>query len=204
MSLEGFTVSGDESTFWKSFGDRILDNFDTSNTPDTAKMKNTLKAIEGITSSGHFLSAFRGGGWSSGEKIVMIIDEFDEIFNARDSVRDSCLSAFRVVRQINDLYAIDSIIACGTFSLLHLTTSNLRVSPFNVNYSIRNPYFSFEDTQTLFKEYAQDEGIEIDERIVREIFHNSNGYVQPWSSVLYCYGLSTLIVSIMAPPVQLQ
>jgi len=187
VSLEEVAVK-DESAFWNTFGNALRRN---------------CSAVKTITTFGDFLNAFDHHAWT-GEKIVIMIDEFDQIFNASDEIRDNCLSAFRAIRQNNNQYAIDSIIACGTFSLLPLTTSNPRVSPFNVNSSIRNPYFSFDDTQTLFKEYAQDEDIEIDELIVEEIFHNTNGYVQPWSSVLYCYGLSTLIVSIMAPPVQLQ
>ncbi|KAF9354295.1 hypothetical protein BGX34_011106 [Mortierella sp. NVP85] len=135
-----------------------------------------------MATSGDFLTAFAYHSWDSKdskdskEKIVIIIDEFDEIYNVSVGIRDSCLSTFRVARNLNHLYAIDSIITCGTFNLLHLTTSNLRVSPFNVDFSIRNPYFTFKDTQTIFGKYAQDEGIEIDERIVQEIFHNSNGH----------------------------
>ncbi|KAF9206462.1 hypothetical protein BGZ49_002382 [Haplosporangium sp. Z 27] len=110
------------------------------------------------------------------ENIVVLIDEFDILFDASDKIRDDCLSLFRGIRQNNDLYSIDSIVVYGTFGLQYLRTRNIRVSPFNFNETIKNPYFTFEQTKRLSDEYATDEMITIDDRTVLDVFQKSNGH----------------------------
>ncbi|KAF9347999.1 hypothetical protein BGX34_002758 [Mortierella sp. NVP85] len=186
ISFERITVRGSETDFWTTFGDALRANYGR---------------LEAIESMGDFLSVFTSTVWEKRrrvkksdqvresdegeksdkgekkvEKIVIIIDEFDLLFDASETVRDECLSAIRTIRQLNNQYAIDSVIACGTFSLRHLTTSDNRVSPFNANAMISNPYFTLIQTRQLFSDYESGESITIDERIVEEIFHNSSGH----------------------------
>ena len=65
------------------------------------------------------------------------------------------------------LYCI-VIVACGTVFDQH-------ISPFNAAESLKNSYFSLQQTQRLFDEYAQ-ENIMIDHNIVNYIHAESNGY----------------------------
>jgi len=130
-----------------------------------------------------FLSAFTREAWKEGERIVILIDEFDLLYAADHDVREDCLTTFRGIRQSDD-YVIDSIIVCGTFSLWGLTTTDPHVSPFNISSRILNPYFTLESTQSLFKAYGDDEQITIDDTIVDDVFFKSNGYVSSTVSTL--------------------
>ena len=130
-----------------------------------------------------FLSAFTREAWKEGERIVILIDEFDLLYAADHDVREDCLTTFRGIRQSDD-YVIDSIIVCGTFNLWGLTTADPHVSSFNINSRIENSYFTLESTQSLFKAYGDDEQITIDDTIVDDVFFKSNGYVSSTVSTL--------------------
>jgi len=104
------------------------------------------------------------------------IDEFDKLYSASNSVRDECLETFRSVRNNRSAYAILTIVAIGTISIRCLTPSNWRLSPFNVAELLNNPYFTEQQVQYLFDEFAQNEQIRIDNSMVDDIFALSNGY----------------------------
>ncbi|RUS12685.1 hypothetical protein BC938DRAFT_478566, partial [Jimgerdemannia flammicorona] len=80
------------------------------------------------------------------------------------------------MRNNSQRYAVHSIVACGTFSIQHLNSTNVRLSPFNIAESLTNPYFSAQQTHHLFDEFAQQEEITIDHRIVDDIYSNTNGH----------------------------
>ncbi|KAF9909470.1 hypothetical protein BX616_011155 [Lobosporangium transversale] len=105
-----------------------------------------------------------------------MIGEFDLLFNASNEIRNQRLQPFHEIRQTNHLYTIDSIVVCGTFSLQDLSSTNQRVSPFNISEAHRNPYFTLEQTMNLFKQYAEDGRKTIDDQIVHDIFLRSNGH----------------------------
>ncbi|ORZ19060.1 hypothetical protein BCR41DRAFT_369833 [Lobosporangium transversale] len=116
LSFEGVAVGNNEPDFWKTFGNALRRNY----------------KVDDITTKRDFLDAF-GRTKFKDEKIVILVDEFDLLFNASDEIRNQCLQAFRAIRQNNHLYAIDSIVLCGTFSLQHLSTTGQHIAPFNVN-----------------------------------------------------------------------
>jgi len=51
------------------------------------------------------------------------------------------------------------------------------VSPFNVANVVKNPYFTPEDVQNLFHEFADNIGFAIDDDIPGDVSAQSNGYV---------------------------
>jgi hypothetical protein len=71
------------------------------------------------------------------------------------------------------------IIAAGTFRILHLSPTNNSLSPFNVSSSIRNPYFSIEETTALFRAFARDNDCVINDNVIVDVWAKSNGYVVP-------------------------
>ncbi|ORZ08255.1 P-loop containing nucleoside triphosphate hydrolase protein [Lobosporangium transversale] len=158
LSFEGVAVDNNESDFWRTFGNALRRNY----------------KVDDFTTHADFLDAFSQIKLQN-EKIVILIDEFDELFKACDEVRNNFLRALRDISK-NNVYAIHSVIVCGTFSLQRLRTTDQHISPFHVNNTIRNPYFTLDQTQQLFNDYAKDEMIKIDDEIIRDIHSKSNGH----------------------------
>ena len=109
--------------------------------------------------------------------VVLIIDEFSSLHSAQPNVRDSFLNVFREIRNADGVYAIRSIIAAGLYSMTYLRTSNGTVAPFNSGIHIRNPNFTLEGVGQLFREFATDRRIQIDDDIIEDVFKKTNGYV---------------------------
>jgi hypothetical protein len=122
-----------------------------------------------------FLDAFAADAWN--QSVVLLVDEFSELYRAPEDIRNGCLQAFREIRNNNAMYAIRSIISAGTFSILRLNPTNFSISPFNISDSVQAPYFSIEETKTLFHEFAQDNGITIDDHVANDVWAKSNGFV---------------------------
>ncbi|KAF9413040.1 hypothetical protein BGZ76_005106 [Entomortierella beljakovae] len=159
VSLEGVDVRNGTTEFWTSLGDALRISCDD---------------VKSISSRREFLNSFSRASWN--EKVIIFIDEFDELLDADDIVRNECLQAFRLINNQNSDYAIQSVVACGTFSLRFLNSSDNLVSSFNVDKAIMNPYFTLKQTQRLFHDYADTEKISLDDDIVRDIFLKSNGH----------------------------
>jgi hypothetical protein len=130
-----------------------------------------------ISSQTEFLELFRRGDTWPGNNIVLLIDEFSELYKAKPSIRDECLRTFHEIINNNGMYAIRSIIAAGTFSIMKLQPSDSMISPFNVADHVQNPSFTIEDVRKLFRDFAQDHCITIDDAVVKDIWAKSNGCV---------------------------
>ena len=74
-------------------------------------------------------------------------------------------------------YAIKSVIAAGTFSILRLNPSDTSISLFNILDSINTPYFTEEEMRELFNEFEKDYWITVEEAIVEDRWAKSNGCV---------------------------
>ncbi|RUS22702.1 hypothetical protein BC937DRAFT_87684 [Endogone sp. FLAS-F59071] len=162
VSFEGVAVDKSTDTFWTTLGRALQRNYSEHGRP------------KDIKSSDDFLNAFGQNAWK--QKIVIFIDEFDKLFDASDKIRDECLQTFREIRNNNHLYAIRSIVTCGTFSIQHLNSVKAHIAPFNVAQSFGNPYFSAQQTQRLFDEFAQNEKTTIDHDVVDAIHLGTNGH----------------------------
>ena len=167
FSFEQIDYRGTTKQFWKSIGQAIQPRI------GEACVAFDRNPIPPITSQQTFLGAFLAKNWAL--KVVILIDELSELHSASKEVRDDFLRALRVTRNDPDPYAIESVIAAGTFSILLLIPSQSSISPFNVSDRIDNSYFTVEETRTLFDEFAQDHGIMIDNAVVEDIWVRSNG-----------------------------
>jgi hypothetical protein len=142
-----------------------------------------VKLAKPISSSVHFLEAFASENWKG--PVVLLVDELSELNLAFDDIKNDFLRALREIKNHKNAYAIRSVIATGTFSILHLSTtkSSLSPSPFNVSNCIQNPYFSVEETRTLFHMFAQDNDMVIDDEVVEDVWAKSNGYIAQFNNL---------------------
>jgi hypothetical protein len=69
-----------------------------------------------IQSRQDFFVTFAAHAWE--QSIVLLVDELNELFLAKPTIRDDFLRALREVRTNNARFAICSVIAAGTFSIL--------------------------------------------------------------------------------------
>jgi hypothetical protein len=126
--------------------------------------------------SSWILTAFRATSWNK-RNIVLVIDELGDLDSVEDTIRNQFLRTLRHYKQMQKSYATHSIIACGTFSTLKLSSTPIRYAPFNVANYVQVPYFTKEQTLQLSNEFADDWGINIDTSVVHDIWMNSNGCV---------------------------
>jgi hypothetical protein len=128
-----------------------------------------------VSSQDEFLELFRADAWS--QNVVLLIDEFSKLHGAEPNIQDECLWAFQKIKNNNEMYAICTVIAAGTFDIVYLNPLNSTISPFNVTNHVQNPYFSIKEVMKLFHEFAQDHHITIDDAIVEDIWAKLNGCV---------------------------
>eukprot|EP01132_Coremiostelium_polycephalum_P005881 gene5881-7321_t len=102
-----------------------------------------------------------------GKMVVLIIDEFDEIFyHSPPNVAEEILSIFRSLRD-NLSHTLQSMIVIGPFSL----EANIKTgSPFNVKESIANPDFTLDMTKSLFQQFATERNVYIDPEVIEDIY----------------------------------
>ena len=167
FSFERIDYRGTANQFWTTIGKAIQPGI------RGARVASDRNPIPPITSQATFLDAFLTENWTV--KVVLLIDELSELHSASEEVRDQFLRTLRETRNNRELYAIESVIAAGTFNILLLNPSQSSISPFNITDRIDNPYFTVEQTRTLFHEFAHDQGIMIDEAVADDIWARSNG-----------------------------
>ena len=106
--------------------------------------------------------------------MVLFFDEFDKLYRVNNEVLLSCLETLRSIRTNKDIYAIQSIIAIGPFSILHLNAPVKNTSPFNVKEPFMNPNFTLKQVQTIYKQFAEENYIIINDDIVQDIYIQTN------------------------------
>jgi len=173
-SLEHVGIE-DEETFWERLGSSIrrdaIENIDIEST-NVFGPSEDLK----INSAEDFLRIFEKRMWT--KNVVLFIDEFDKLYEADNKVRSSCLETFRGIKNSKNNYAIWSVVAIGTFSILHLKSEIVSTSPFNVNEPYQNPNFTFKQVQSLYDEFAEEYEFTIEPAIIVDIYTRTNGYVK--------------------------
>ena len=166
VSLEGVDYLHTPERFWKSFGREIA----------TALGDPTVV----ISSQREFLDAFvakSGGSGQGNESVIILLDEFSELFKALDDIRNEVIRAMRWIKQSYDTFTISTIIFAGTFSIVHMNPTDRNISPHNISDALQSPNFSKEETERLFNDFARDEGITMDDMVVSDIWEISNGCV---------------------------
>ncbi|RHZ83804.1 hypothetical protein Glove_87g232 [Diversispora epigaea] len=161
VSLEQVNIESVEK-FWSTFGDHLYLEASEYN------------ELSNISSANDFAKAFQKSKWKN--RVVLIIDEFDKLYRANEDVRSSCLETFRGFKASISNYSIWSIVAVGPFSILHLRSNNLTTSPYNVNNPIRNPNFTFEQVHFLYKQFADEYKLTIDQEVIEDIYIQTNGH----------------------------
>jgi hypothetical protein len=153
--------------FWESFGMAI----------DAAAAVYRRGSPKGpttpISSRSDFVHYFRAESWK--RNVVLLVDELSSLHSATPDVRDDFLQAIRSFKFDRDTYAIQCLIAAGTFSIVYLNPSTATIPPFNVASIVQTPYFSIDETRKLFREFAEDLGFPIDDGVVEDVWAKSNG-----------------------------
>jgi hypothetical protein len=150
----------DALAFWNAFGRSLhLAGADNS----------------GISCSGDFLEVFAKSSWKT--PVVLLLDEFSELYRVEKEIRNDFLQALRSLKHDTRSYALHSVIAAGTYSIVDLNPEDSFSSPFNISDCIQNPYFNIEETRSLFAQFASDKGIFIEDAVVEDIWAKSNGFV---------------------------
>ena len=166
VTFDRLEITGTTNEFWTSLGVALSDGLSPH-----------WQSERSISYRGDFFSAFTTA--SCDLKIVLLFDEFSNLYEADDILKDEFLLALRVVRDSAADSAIQTMIAAGTFGILHLTTSKTSYSSFNVSHHFHNPNFTEDETSKLFQQFANDNKIILDQKIVKDIWLKSNGYVLP-------------------------
>lgn len=164
ISFDRVEVEGTKQEFWTTFGNAILES-----------MGPRLRAGISIKSRDDFFSTFAATACDL--NIVLLIDELSDLSSADPSIRDDFLRTLRAVRDSNDKYAIRSVVAAGTFSILHLNTTNPSFSPFNAADHVINTNFTEDETLRLFTDFARDRRITFQPSVLNDIWLQSNGCV---------------------------
>src|ERR1044071_4694680 len=156
-----------------------------------------LESCTNINCADDFLVHFSIKGWEKAgndpNDRVLFFDEFDRIYEMDDNHRSHFLSTLRSIRNDIESYVIQAIVVVGTFSILHLDSNTQSTSPFNIKDSIRNPNFDMEIVRGLFQEFENDNKIQIEQKIIDDIFEQTNGYVKMARLIkLITYQLTTL------------
>ncbi|CAG8821836.1 21692_t:CDS:2, partial [Racocetra persica] len=159
VSLEQVNIQNVDK-FWHTFGTHLH-----INAPKQI-------GLDSINSANDFDLAFKKDRWEN--SVVLLIDEFDRLYFATDDVRSSCLSTLRGIKITKDSYAIKSVFAIGPFSILYLK-NDFTVSPFNVNEPFRNPNFTMEQVEFLYKEFVDEYKLTIDQEVIEDIYTQTNG-----------------------------
>ncbi|CAI2195461.1 5561_t:CDS:2, partial [Funneliformis geosporum] len=157
------------NNFWVSFGRTLSRNGDDH-----------FDSCSFIDSSESFLDCFNKKTHGDKLRIVIFIDEFDGLFEADAQIRSEVLNVFRGIRN-SIAFTIHSIVAIGTFSILHIDSdidseSTSPLSPFNIKEAIQNRYFILEQVESLFNQFAEDLKISIDKEIIEDIYTLTNGH----------------------------
>jgi hypothetical protein len=164
ISFEGLSYMYGVKCFWDSF--------------NRAARMGPLRcdfpcSIPTVASQRDFLDTFHATAWPY--RFVLLLDEFSELYRAPTDVRNECLRTFREMRNNNSEYAVSSIVAAGTFSILHLNPTDRNSSAFNISNHVQNPYFTIEETRNLFHEFVMDNGITVEDDIIQDVWARSNG-----------------------------
>ncbi|RIB28906.1 hypothetical protein C2G38_2156723 [Gigaspora rosea] len=98
------------------------------------KLRNQgIIAFNDVKSADDFKLKFRKEQWND-KQVVLFIDEYDELFKVHDDIKSSFLGTIRAIKNAKDYYAL--------------------LDPF------RNPNFTLEQVQTVYKEFENDSKID--------------------------------------------
>ncbi|MEE4359241.1 MAG: AAA-like domain-containing protein, partial [Desulfococcaceae bacterium] len=111
--------------------------------------------------------------------LILILDEFDALCEAAIS---GLAGAFRNIhnQRRNDPnpthkkeYLLHGVALIGVRSVLGI--ENAKGSPFNVQRSLHIPELTFEETESMFRQYEQESGQKVEQAVIDRVFYETQG-----------------------------
>ncbi|PKY53971.1 hypothetical protein RhiirA4_472487 [Rhizophagus irregularis] len=162
VSFEGVNMETTD-IFWSALGAELH-----INAPQHFKLNDIKSAYD-------FKLKLQKEKWND-KHVVLFIDEFDALLEAHDDIKSSFFETIRTIKNVRDYYALLSSVAIGPFSILHLSSDRITTSPFNGRDPFRNPNFTLEQVQTVYKKFEDDYKLTIDPEIIEDIYNRTNGH----------------------------
>ncbi|EGG19764.1 hypothetical protein DFA_06864 [Cavenderia fasciculata] len=158
----GHDLYQNPSSFFKGIGDIL-------------KLRYPLFANVSINNDQEFSTIFTTQQRFS-KKIVLIIDEFDQVYHyCSSSTIDGILSKFRVIRE-DGRQVLQSAIVAGPFNILSLSSSPRAGSPFNVREAVPSSNFSLQAVESLFQMYQQNSLTIVEHEVIEDIYTRTEGH----------------------------
>ncbi|RUS20152.1 hypothetical protein BC937DRAFT_86262 [Endogone sp. FLAS-F59071] len=192
ISLSEINFRADNETFWQSFGSALKEALEDCFGPrgslqndTTVPDVKTADDFRGICTRHNELWNLLAlkrkeqgqSNFVENRFLVIFIDEFDALFHASSSIRDSFLCMIHGIKTTGDLFAVQSVVGVGTSNILTLNTESRASPPFSViSYWFKNPNFTPEQVTTLFKEFATEYRLAIPDDVIQDICLNTNGH----------------------------
>ncbi|RUO95572.1 hypothetical protein BC936DRAFT_143721, partial [Jimgerdemannia flammicorona] len=169
-------VNNGDDAFWRSLG--------------AAFPKQNTLPIQ-ITNETTFCQAFRKDQPECTDRwirpVVLIFDEFDIMIPPEASIaRTSFLKTIRGIRNNRSNFVIDSIIVVGTFGVVMINQDNPSLSPFNTTENLGGNNFRKSQVEDLFGQFCSARRIDLDPRIIEDIYSRTNGCVKHAGLVCLC------------------
>lgn len=131
---------------------------------------------------------------SQAERVVLVIDEFEDV---PAEVVSELLHAFRAMYHQRQYYALHSLILVGVSTLAELVVSS--ASPFNIVDQLTIPYFTFAEVEDLIGQYVGEHGQPFEAAVSKAIFENTGG--QPGLVNGLCQHLVDVVATDRTQPV---
>ncbi|CAG8633175.1 2954_t:CDS:2, partial [Paraglomus occultum] len=173
-SFEQVNIRDGTDVFWQTLGKALQ--------RDATEFLGPLEHLK-IKTASDFLDMFHRTKWKFSDA-VLILDEFDTLYNATEDVLNSCLTTFRSIKSKKDDYFIHSMVAIGPFSILYIDSKRLTTSPFNVKTPFQNQNFTLDQVHTLYNEFTEEYALIIDLQVIEDVFMQTNGYAISKSELL--------------------
>jgi hypothetical protein len=158
VSLQRVNVTTEE-LFWSTLCRELRGANPATKTPE-------------FSSAAEFISCF---AVAFDKPVVLFLDEFDLLYSSAPArVQDSVLRTIRGIREFPAETRLRAVVAIGAFGILDLVGKT--GSPFNVRDTMQVPSFTEEQVRLLFGEYKEARGVELDDRIVVDIFQQTRGH----------------------------
>lgn len=149
--------------FWSSLGSQLW--IDAPRYPE----------LQEIKSAEDFGRAFEKSNRNN--DLVIFIDEFDDLLSGNNDVKDSFMKTVYDIKKAETSAIRSVVVIISPFSILYLNTKEPDISPFEIE-GFQSPNLILEEVQLLYKEYADENNLIIDPKIIEDIYMRTNGYVK--------------------------
>ena len=160
--------------FWKEFAS-ALSSYNLY--PSSAPISSAATFRTWLSDPTNFI--FKTASVPETPKVVLIIDEFDKLYQASQAVKDGFLGALRSLRQ--EPGCLWAVLGVGPYSILTLTSETS--TPFTATEAIQISSFTKEEVFQLFTEFAASRLITLPNELIEDIYERTAGHA---GLVCYC------------------